>query len=299
MSLINAMDHLALSGFATAVALALDLDADADSDAILSTLQRRLNTPPAPRNVEGFERDQLVKICQYLTEHRQGDPAVTFDNAPELVCAVINDYREAEHLRAYHAEHVGEHVGELQEAAQPKRESWVTVRDLREQLDQLDTAYSVGAFEDGQPANVMQALRQLVKVVAEKEAPTVKRTGAEKQKEVLVSVMRGIAKTLGLSDRLNDRQDAQCIARHVEVMAEDNETLRRDVCNGEETLRQHIERMGGGRPENVWPALEEAITALILNQKPEGFDQAAEDMVERLRRYELAFASVRNLVALV
>lgn len=294
MSLINAMDHLALSGFATAVALALDLDADADSDAILSTLHRRLNTPPAPRNVEGFERDQLVKVCQYLTEQCQ-IPAVTFENAPELVCAVINDYREAEHLRGYHAEH----VGQLQEAPQPKRESWVTVRDLREQLDQLDTAYSVGAFEDGQPDNVMQALRWLVKVVAEKEAPTVKRTNAEQQNEALVSVMRGIAKTLGLSDRLNDRQDAQCIARHVEVMVKDNETLRRDVRCGEEELRQHIERMGGGRPENVWPALEEAITALILNQKPEGFDQAAEDMVERLRRYELAFASVRNLVALV
>lgn len=78
-------------GFAASVALALDLDADADSDAILSTLQRRLNAPAIPAYHETLSHGQLVKVCQYLTEHRQGDPAVTFHNAPDLVSTLIGD----------------------------------------------------------------------------------------------------------------------------------------------------------------------------------------------------------------
>lgn len=100
----------------------------------------------------------LHNICRVLAKHFADDPAVTFENAPGLVQHLIDELEETDHLRKYHAEH----VAQLQEQEKQVGEQQIPASLLRKALEMADVATGIGAFGDGQPDDVLQALDQLV-----------------------------------------------------------------------------------------------------------------------------------------
>lgn len=358
MSLANFMPEsgtIPRSHFSTAVALALDLDVDSDTDAILSTLQRRLNAPAPPVQVEGFERDQLVKVCQHLTEHRQGNPAVTFHNAPDLVCGLINDLREAEHLRQYHEEHVGllkaapaaarqapvlspqisvdaEQYETLCERSQKLgglidmfRGQWRVLRyvgatdhsvdagNIHQVVKKLMACARNAAVSGGRDEEMDQAVGQLADSLGRPKGITLYGLIEQAAKEISasrnqvreasvpVSALRDLIDKVAEHHALAIFEDGQPdnVLHAMRVMSEQLASLNDEVIRANENeIRRHIARANGGLAGDVWPALEEVITALLANQKPFGFDEAAQQMINQQQQADEALAAIGNILKL-
>lgn len=132
------------------------------------------------------------------------------------------------------------------------------------------------------------------------------------ENSALRKTLLNIAGMVDAPERLDELSDAEVIGKAVQTtIFAHNDSIRyasqleEQVKNLKDTkrsdydeIRQHISRAGGGLVDNVWPALEEVITNLLANQKPEGFENHMKVITDTLATYEAAFAIIENATGL-
>lgn len=252
--------------------------------------------PPATH-----DRDQLVAICRHLAKHYGDDPAVTFDNAPGLVQSIIEEAENAHaNLDKMLADDADLYAAAAADPKMAVNEDYVTAR-LSRILASADNSH-----EEFGEALVARAQR-VVDALHEARANLGKLRHTEPEElSILRAFARSVARQVGAprwAQQCEDRDSLDATGKLLaSVVQQGQQTKEASVPVSE--LRALVAVLSGydpsttAGPEHPLEEIKSLVVRLQANQKPEGFEQAAQTIIDENARLTHILESVGHLLKL-